>query len=166
MVIRRKCNGEKNLRFRAVENGVNPERLVFASRVSREEYLNRYLFADLFLDTFPYNAGTIASDALWSGLPVLTRRGASYVSFMAASILSAANLQELITDNRKDYEREAINLAQTPERLASLKMKLIALSEERADPFNTPKTVAQIESAYQKIFSRYRHGLNPESIHL
>ena len=101
---------EHNLKREAQQRGLDPARLVFGQRLNREDYLARYRVADLFLDTFPYNAGTTASDALWAGLPVLTLMGESFASRMAASLLHALNLQDLISTSYNQYEKIAIDL--------------------------------------------------------
>jgi protein O-GlcNAc transferase len=100
----------KNLKGHAKEHGINPARLYFAPRCASDLHLARQKRADLFLDTFPYNAHTTASDALWVGLPVLTLMGESFASRVAASILTAAGLQEFITNTRENYEKKAIDL--------------------------------------------------------
>jgi predicted O-linked N-acetylglucosamine transferase (SPINDLY family) len=110
---------EANLRQEAERSGVSPHRLIFASRVpDMADYLARQRQADLFLDTWPYNAHTTASDALWAGLPVLTRIGETFASRVAASLLQAIGLTELITISSEAYERLAIELANNPGRLA------------------------------------------------
>jgi predicted O-linked N-acetylglucosamine transferase (SPINDLY family) len=88
----------------AEANGVTRERLIFAPRVAPPDYLARFQLADLMLDTFPYNAGTTASDALWMGTPIVTRAGRTYISRMAGSLLTAVGLPDLITDTLADYE--------------------------------------------------------------
>lgn len=100
-----------NLQVEAKARGIDPIRLIFAARISYADYLARYKCADLFLDTSPYNAGTTASDALWAGLPVLTIIGQSFPSRMAASLLTAIGLPELITSNLGEYQQLAIELA-------------------------------------------------------
>ncbi|MCM8621666.1 MAG: acetylglucosamine transferase [Candidatus Accumulibacter sp.] len=101
---------ETNLRQEAINQGIEPSRLIFTERVAPENYLARYQIADLFLDTFPFNAGTTANDALWMGLPVLTRSGRTFASRMAGALLTAANLGELITYQLSDYEEKAVAL--------------------------------------------------------
>src|SRR5205814_3329585 len=103
-----------NLRKEAAARGVDPERLIFATRLPVAEHLARHRLADLFLDTLPYNAHTTASDALWAGLPVLTCRGSAFAARVAASLLGAVGLPELVTDNPADYESLALRLAFDP----------------------------------------------------
>ena len=90
---------------------MDSSRLFFEGRLPFSEYLARYRLVDLFLDTYPYNAGTTASDALWMGLPVLTLSGNSFSSRIAASLLNAVNIPELITNSQSKYEAKAIELA-------------------------------------------------------
>src|SRR5579863_6433892 len=105
----------RNLRREAQNGGVDPNRLVFAQRLPRnEDHLARQILADLFLDTLPYNAHTTASDALWAGLPVLTCLGETFAGRVGASLLQAIGLPELITSSPRDYEARAIELATNP----------------------------------------------------
>jgi predicted O-linked N-acetylglucosamine transferase (SPINDLY family) len=99
------------MRSAAQAHGVNPNRLYFAGRVAPEDYLSRFGAAHLFLDTFPYNAGTTANDALWAGLPIVTLSGRTYVSRMAGSLLNSAGLEQLIASTPEDYESKAIAFA-------------------------------------------------------
>jgi predicted O-linked N-acetylglucosamine transferase (SPINDLY family) len=147
------------------ELGLDKNRLVFSPRVSREIYLGHYALADLFLDTLPYNAGSTASDALWMGLPVLTLAGKSFAGRMAASLLHAIELPELITHSAEEYESLAIELANSPEKIVSLKARL---AENRASCplFNTPLFTQHIESAYRAAYKRYHSGLVPEHIYV
>ena len=107
-----------NLRRDAEARGVAADRLVFAPRLDLDAHLARHRLADLFLDTFPVNAHTTASDALWAGLPLVTLPGETFVSRVAASLLAAVGLPELITDSLADYEALALKLATTPALLA------------------------------------------------
>ena len=133
-----------NLLARAQGHGIDPARLIFAPRVAPPDYLARFQLADLMLDTFPYNAGTTASDALWMGLPILTRAGRSYISRMAGSLLTAVGLPDLITETQADYERLAVQIGRTPARAASYRRYLEA--EGRQSPlFDVPAIVRAIE---------------------
>jgi predicted O-linked N-acetylglucosamine transferase (SPINDLY family) len=107
-----------NLRLEANSRGVSPDRLVFAKRVPMEDHLARHRFADIFLDTLPYNAHTTASEALWCGLPVVTCMGEAFAARVATSLLKAIGLPELITNSLDSYERLAFELATHPKRLA------------------------------------------------
>ena len=151
-----------NLRLEAEARGVRADRLVFAARVPTEDYLARYRLADIFLDTLPYNAGTTASDALWAGLPVLTRPGNAFAGRMAASLLRAVGLPELITENLADYEALAFKLATTPAMLNDLKAKL-ARNRNTYPLFDTDRFRRHIESAYTTMYERYQRGEPPQS---
>ena len=156
---------EENIKIEAKKRGVSHTRLVFASRIERSEYLARYKVADLFLDTLPYNAGTTASDALWAGLPVLTCMGESFAGRVAASLLNAIELPELITTTQAEYEAKAIELATNPAKLEAIKDKL---NRNRLTTalFDTPSFTKHIESAYIKIYERYQADLPPDHIYI
>src|SRR5258705_380332 len=115
-----------NLRQAAQTHGIDPQRLVFAGPAPLEVHLARHRLADLFLDPLPYNAHATACDALWAGLPVLTRKGTAYAGRVAASLLTAASLPELITETAEDYEALALALARDPARLKALRDRLAA----------------------------------------
>jgi predicted O-linked N-acetylglucosamine transferase (SPINDLY family) len=125
--------------------------------------LARHRQADLFLDTYPYNAHTTTSDALWAGLPVLTLMGQSFASRMAASILNAIGLSELITTTQKEYEALAIEIALNPNKLADIKYKL-ETNRLTAPLFDTPLFTKNIEAAYIKMMERYHADLEPDHI--
>jgi predicted O-linked N-acetylglucosamine transferase (SPINDLY family) len=152
-----------NLKKEAFARGVSPHRLIFAPRVGRPEYFARYLCCDLFLDTFPYNAGTTASDALWAGLPVLTYLGNSFPSRMAGSLLNAIEMPELIAHSIEEYEAKAIEFANHPERLLELKAKL-DYNKSRTALFDSKAFAFNLYSAYKKIFSSHTSGLAPDHI--
>jgi predicted O-linked N-acetylglucosamine transferase (SPINDLY family) len=149
-----------NLRKEAEARGVNADRLIFAKRMSLPDHLARHLIADLFLDTLPYNAHTTANDALWAGLPVLTCIGETFASRVAASLLNAICLPELITTTLEDYERLAIDLATHPEKLAAIKRKL-AKNRLTTPLFDTKLTTKHIEAAYTAMYERRKAGLPP-----
>jgi predicted O-linked N-acetylglucosamine transferase (SPINDLY family) len=154
-----------NLINEALKRGVSSERLVFGEHLEPDEYLARYKLCDLFLDTFPYNAGTTASDALWAGLPVLTMMGESFASRMAASLLNAIDLPELITRSQEQYEALAIELATNPAKLKALKIKLE--NNRLTTPlFDTPRFTKHLENAYTKMYERYHTDLPPDNIYI
>jgi protein O-GlcNAc transferase len=154
-----------NLRREAEARGVSGARLVFAPRMPLAQHLARQRAADLFLDTFPYNAHTTASDALWAGLPVLTRCGESFVARVAASLLRAVGLPELITTTAAEYESVAAGLAADPDRLAQLSGSLH--HRRLAVPlFDTTLFTRQLEQAYTQMHERYLGGLNPEHLYV
>lgn len=154
-----------NLKQEAVARGVDADRLVFGERLPPAEYLARYRAADLFLDTFPYNAGTTASDALWAGLPVLTCMGQAFASRVAASLLTAIDLPELITTTQQDYESLAIALGTDPQRMAAIRRKLAA-HRLTAPLFDAQRFARNIESAYRALYERSQAGLAPEHMQI
>jgi len=153
----------QNLCSEAQLRGVDPNRLIFAKRVNLKNHLARHCFADLFLDTLPYNAHTTAIDSLWSGLPVLTLIGQSFSSRVAASLLKAIDLPELICHTQAEYEAKAIELALNPEKLADLKKKL-ANNKDKTPLFNGAQITRDIESAYLIAYKRYQEGFTPEDV--
>ena len=152
-----------NLKNAAQKFSIDINRLVFSERLSLPEHLARQANADLFLDTFPYNAHTTASDALWAGLPIVTLMGESFASRVAGSLLNAIQLPELITGSRAEYESLAIDLATNPEKLGLIKQKLV--KNRLSTPlFDTPLFAKYIESAYRQMYERHHLGLPPASI--
>jgi predicted O-linked N-acetylglucosamine transferase (SPINDLY family) len=151
-----------NLRRAAEARGIAASRLVFAPRVPLDVHLARHRLADLFLDTFPFNAHTTASDALWTGLPLVTLRGETFVSRVASSLLAAVGLPELATDTLADYEALALKLAREPQALASLKSRLEA-GRHTAPLFDTDRFARNIESAYTAMYERLLRGEAPAS---
>ena len=140
----------ENLLRAADTANVQRERLIFAGRVSPAEYLARFRLADVMLDTFPYNAGTTASDALWMGTPILTLAGRSYISRMAGSLLTAVGLPDLITETLAAYEKLAIDLGLHPARVASHKRYLA--EHGRSSPlFDMPQIVRDIEAEFERL---------------
>ena len=137
--------------------------MVFGERLPADEYLARYHACDLFLDTAPYNAGTTASDALWTGLPVLTFIGKSFASRVAASLLHAIGLPELITNTQEEYEALAIDLAMSPKRLAEINLKL-ANNRLTTPLFNTQLFAKNLEAASINMYGRYHADLKPDNI--
>jgi len=153
-----------NLARQALARGIAPDRIIYAQRLeSMAEHLARLRLADLFLDTWPYNAHTTASDALWAGLPVLTCAGQSFASRVAASLLHAIGLPELVTTSLADYEQLALQLARDPARLAAVRNKLAA-SRLSAPLFDTPRLARAMEQAFMRMAERHRQGLPPEHI--
>ena len=130
---------------------------------SRSDHLNRIQLADLFLDTSPFNAHTTASDALRMGLPILTCIGESFVSRVAASLLKAVNLPELIVANHDEYEELAIHFGRNTQELKVIKEKLLKNIENEA-LFNTPLFTRNIENAYIQMYKNYHKGFKPIEI--
>jgi predicted O-linked N-acetylglucosamine transferase (SPINDLY family) len=152
----------ENLRREAAARNVHPGRLIFAPRTTPDKHLARQSLADLFLDTLPYNAHTTASDALWAGLPVITTPGTTFPGRVAASLLTAAGLPELITPSLDDYERLALTLARDPNALAALKAKV---GSQRASCrlFDTARFTRNLEAALTQMWQRHQQGLPPQT---
>jgi predicted O-linked N-acetylglucosamine transferase (SPINDLY family) len=153
---------EQNFRKEAERCGVDPHRMVFGKYLAQEDYLARFRTMDLFLDTLPYNAGTTASDALWAGLPVLTCTGRAFAGRVAASLLKAIELPELITSTSEQYEEMAVLLAENPELLRKIKLKL-AQNRLGTALFDTRLFTKHLELAYTRVHERHRAGLAPET---
>jgi len=143
----------ENLVKEALIRGVEASRLIFCEVIERSEYLARYKVMDLFLDTSPYNAGTTASDALWAGLPVLTHMGQSFASRVAASLLTAVGLQELITQSQEEYERIAIELAQNKDQLLAIRDKLFQ-NKKTSILFDARKFANSLEEKYISLIRK------------
>lgn len=141
---------QENMLRVADAHGVARERLIFAPRVAPPEYLARFQLADLLLDTFPYNAGTTASDALWMGVPILTCSGRTYISRMAGSLLTAVGLPELITTSLADYEQRAVQLGREPARVTSLR-RYLAESGRQSRLFDIPTLVGHMDDAFERL---------------
>lgn len=143
---------QENLRREALALGVAEDRLIFAPRVSPEDYLARYAVADLFLDSYPFNGGTTANDALWMGLPVLTRTGQTFASRMAGALLTAAGLPELITYDLATFEEKAVALADNPPECQRLRAHLQQVRESGV-LFDTPRFVKNLEHAFTQLLA-------------
>lgn len=150
------------LREAALRHGVAHERLVFATKVPKPAHLARHKLADLFLDTHFVNAHTTASDALWAGVPLLTWPGETFASRVAASLLYAVGLPELVASNAKDYEEKAIGLARDPQRLQALRERL-AQNRLTAPLFDTDRYVRELERAYERMWAIYAERSRPSS---
>lgn len=153
----------RNLKLESKEHGVNPERIVFAAFAKAEgDHLARLGLADLFLDTLPYNAHTTAADALWAGIPILTAPGKAFPGRVAASLLKAFEMSELIAADLTAYESLAISLAKDRSRLAALREK-IARHRDTSPLFDTGRFTRNLEAAYETMLHRQARGLKPES---
>ncbi|MEX2643050.1 MAG: hypothetical protein WD270_06330, partial [Acetobacterales bacterium] len=151
---------EENLRREARARDLDPERLVFAPRVPGAKHLARQRCADLFLDTRPVCAHTTARDALWAGLPLLTCPGQTFISRVAASLLKAQGLDELVAEDMAAYEATAIRLAGDRAALASLR-KRVEAARATGPLFDAPRFVRGLESAYNGMWRRHRAGEPP-----
>jgi predicted O-linked N-acetylglucosamine transferase (SPINDLY family) len=152
-----------NLRREAAARGVDPDRLVFAKRLPRDQHLARHRCADLFLDTFIYNAHTTATDALWSELPLVTKTGSGFAARVAASLLRAIGMPELVTASAEEYEQLALGLAADRTRLAAIKAKLAA-NRLTTPLFDTDGFTRALERAYDLAYDRCAAGLTPDHI--
>ena len=155
---------EGNLRKEAQARGIDPSRLIFADRLPQiEEHLARHKHADLFIDTFNYNAHTTASEALWAGLPVVTKQGEQFAARVAASLLNAIGLPELVTTTEADYEALILELASNPEKLTAIKDKLAA--NRLTEPlFDTKRYTRDFERGLQKVYDLYFAGEAPQDV--
>lgn len=152
-----------NLRREAEARGVAPERLVFAPKLELQLHLGRLEHADLFLDTFCCNAHTTALDALWAGVPVLTRRGTTMASRLASTFVRSAGLDELVVDSAEDYERKAMQLAPDSGSLGRLK-QMLGEATYHAPLFDSAARVRALERAFAAMVGRHRAGLPPDTL--
>jgi len=154
---------QRNLRREASRRGVDPSRLVFASRMPSDVHLARHVHADLFLDTHQYNAHTTAVDALWTGLPVLTFRGTTMAARVATALLHAIGLPELVARDRADYEARALHLAHDRAALRELRAKLTA-NRATCPLFDADRYRRAIEAAYVTMWTRNEAGDAPVAL--
>lgn len=154
-----------NLRRAAAGHGIAPERLVFAGAAQQPEYLARYRAADLMLDTYPYGSHSTGSDTLWAGCPLLTLRGETFPSRVAASLVSAAGLPQLVCESYADYGAMAIRLGNDPAALAALRRQLEETRFSMA-LFDTPQTTRDLEAALAMAWDLHRRGAPPQHIAL
>jgi protein O-GlcNAc transferase len=155
------ATAEANLGKEAELRGVSRERIVFSSKLPElSDHLARHRHADLFLDTLPYNAHTTASDALWAGLPLVACLGEAFAGRVAASLLKAVGLPELITTSLEDYEALALRLARDPALLGGIKNKLLR-NRDTYPLFDTARFTRHLEAAYTTMWQRYQRGEPP-----
>jgi protein O-GlcNAc transferase len=150
----------RNLKNEAQARGVASDRLIFALRLPPEEHLARHRLADLFLDTLPYNAHTTASDALWAGLPIVTCLGETFPGRVAASLLNAVGLPELVTTSLDDYQALALKLARDASALSAIREKL-ARNRDSSPLFDTTRFTRHLEAAYAAMLERHERGQSP-----
>ena len=147
---------KNNILTYAKENGIDPSRIIYSKRCEMNDYLDKLTAADLFLDTFPVNAHTTASDALWVGLPIITMSGKSLVSRVAGSLLNSISVQELITYNYTDYKNLAIKLSTDREFYNKIKLKIN--NNKKTKPlFNTKKFTKNLENIYWDLFTNFKN---------
>ncbi len=156
-------SSEQNLRREAAMRSVDPARLVFAPRVNHSEHLDRHKHADLFLDTFAYNAHTTASDALWAGLPIVTKIGQQFAARVCGSLLHAVGLPDLVVQTDHEYEALAIRLATSPAALAGIKARLARNRLERP-LFDTRRYTRNFETGLRQAYELQRNGQTPRDI--
>jgi predicted O-linked N-acetylglucosamine transferase (SPINDLY family) len=149
-----------NLAREASARGIAPERIVFAPRLPPPDHLARHRLADLFLDTLPYGAHTTASDALWTGLPLVTCAGQTFAGRVAGSLLRAIGLPELVTHTLDDYEALALRLARDGDMLATFRARL-ARNKWTHPLFDTERFARNIESAYRQMWETWKAGRPP-----
>tara|TARA_B100000686_G_C16788628_1_gene977051 strand:+ start:1551 stop:3416 length:1866 start_codon:yes stop_codon:yes gene_type:complete len=154
-----------NLKKEAEKKGIKSDRIIFAKRMAQPEHLARHKLADIFVDTFPYNAHTTCSDALWSNLPVITLTGQSFASRVGASILNAIDLKELITTTEEEYENLLFKLATDKEELEKIKNKL-KKNKIKKPLFDTKLYTKNLETAYTKIYEIYNSGSEVKNINI
>jgi predicted O-linked N-acetylglucosamine transferase (SPINDLY family) len=153
----------ENLRREARQRGVDPERIIFSNRENNlADHIARKGLADLFLDSLPHNAHATANDALWAGLPILTRLGEGFAGRVAGSLVSAVGMPDMIVADGDEYVRRAIEIATTPGLAAQLKARL-AENKKTAPLFNAERYTSALEKAYVHMVERSRQGLPPES---
>ena len=156
---------KNNLKKEFEKKNVDPKRIIFSNKVPISEHLARIKYADLFLDTFPYNAHTSCSDSIWAGLPLVTIQGESFQSRVASSLLKTSDLKDLIAKNEKEYVDIAVNIAKNKNHLNHLKNKLI--NSRDANPlFDNKSFINNIEKAYSIVLEKYFRKEIPEDIYL
>jgi len=154
---------EQNFSKEAKRHGIDPLRIIFAEKLSHSEHLARHKHADLFIDTFNYNAHTTASDALWAGLPIVTKQGKQFSARVTSSLLTTCGLPELITKNEKEYEDLIYELATNPKKLKTISLKL-SENKKNNPLFNTKQYTNNFENGLQKAYDLYFNGEYPKNI--
>jgi predicted O-linked N-acetylglucosamine transferase (SPINDLY family) len=150
----------ERLREAAAQQGIAPERLVFAGKMANPDHLARYPLADLFLDTFPYGSHTTASDALWMGVPVLTLAGRSFASRVCASLVSAAGIGEMVCATPDELVARAVGFAQDRAKLTRVRQRLVA-GRDTCLLFDTESLVRNLEKLYRQMWDERAHGKLP-----
>ena len=143
------------------KNFLSEDRIIFAKKMDVELHLARLKFADVCLDTLPYNGHTTTSDALWAGVPVLTCIGKTFAGRVSASLLTACNMKELITNNLKEYENLAVDLATNTNKLYNIKNKL-KKNNKTLKLFNSEIFTKNLEMAYKSVYKNYHLDLPNE----
>jgi predicted O-linked N-acetylglucosamine transferase (SPINDLY family) len=159
------ADASNNLKKAAIANGISEDRLVFAPRVPMDKHIARMRLANLFLDTAPYNAHTTASDALWAGIPVLTCAGKSFASRVAASLLNAVGLPELVVNSDGEYIDMAVNLSVERHRLSTIRARLED-SRNLHPLFDAVSYVRGLEEAFVKIYALSLAGKQADTFYI
>jgi predicted O-linked N-acetylglucosamine transferase (SPINDLY family) len=159
-LLENNSDATRNLKTEAQARGVDPARLVFAPYMKLADHLARHRLAGLFLDTLPYGAHTTASDSLWAGLPVVTCLGGTFPGRVAASLLSAVGMLELIAASREAYAEVALKLARDPGVLTGVRSKL-ARNRETEPLFDTARFTRNLEAAFIAMWERHQRGEPP-----
>jgi len=154
------AEANERLRMAAAEQGVAPERLIFADKKNNPDHLARFPLADLFLDTMPYGAHTSAADSLWMGVPILTLSGRSFAARVCASLVRSAGVEELECTTAADYIARAVEFGRDRTKLASIKTKLTA-GRDICALFDTPRLVSHLEDLYRQMWSDFKRGALP-----
>ena len=154
---------EANFKKEAIKRNIDPSRLIFAEKTDMETHLARHQLADLFLDTFNFNAHTTASEALWAGLPLVTKVGKGFPARVAASLLHAIDLPELVTENERKYEALILDLATNPNKLNEIKERL-QTNRLYKPLFNTEQYTKHLEDGYRQAYYNYLSGNTPQNI--
>ncbi len=155
----------ENLKKEAEKQGIDPERIIFAEKIPIGQHLARIQNADLFLDTFPCNAHTTASDALWVGLPLLTCCGRSFATRVAGSLLKAVDLEELITSDLKSYKTLALELTQNPEKLKKIKSRL-KNNRDNCSLFDTERFKNNLQKGFRHMMDLYEKNSETETFYV
>jgi len=154
---------DKNIMTAAQKRNIDSSRLVFADKLPMDEHLSRHKLADLFIDTFTFNAHTTTTEALWAGLPVVTKQGQGFAARVAGSLLNSIGLSELITSSESEYESLILELAMNPSKLRKVKEKLN--KNRLSHPlFNTELYTKHLENGYLTAYQKYYDGKDPENI--
>ena len=156
---------KKNLITEAENRKIDKNRIVFSNRIVLEDHLERIKLADLFLDTFPYTAHTTCSDAIRSGLPVLTLAGETFASRVAASLLKTMNLDELITKSFSEYEKFATDFCNNPNVLKKIKEK-IKKNVIKSKSFNSKIFTENLERGYIGVNNDFISNNSKKNIYL
>jgi len=153
----------QNIFKQAELNNVSSSQIIFAKKLSHPKHLERHKHADLFLDTFNYNAHTTASDALWAGLPVITKQGNQFAARVASSLLSALDLNELVTQTEYEYEKMIIDYASQPIKLKEIREK-ININKNSKPLFDTLQYTRDFELGLSKAHELFLNGERPRDI--